>query len=49
MFILIGIDRGGNAKKSTFDWVIAPPKNCSDIVELVLGFNKKYLRFRFGH
>ena len=43
------IHRGGNAEKWNFDWVIAPPKYGCVVVEWVLGINKKYFKFDFGH
>ena len=43
------ISRYGNAEKWTFDWVIAPSKFRCVVVEWVLGFNKKYLKFHFRH
>ena len=47
--LLYDIVRGGNAEKRTFDWVIAPLKYGCVLVEWVLGFNKKYFKFHFGH
>ena len=41
--------RDRNAGKLTFDWAIGPPKYGCEVVESVLGFNQKYLRFYFGH
>ena len=42
------IVRGGHAEKWTFDWVIAPSNYGCVVVEWILGFSKKYLKFHFG-
>ena len=41
--------RGGNVKKCSFDWVIAPPKYGCEVVEWAGGFNKRYSKLNFGH
>ena len=38
MATLFGIDRGGNAEKLTFDWVIGLPRYGCEVVVWVGGF-----------